>query len=112
MAKGSVFVISETTPDISVYFPTIKDKYIWLKPIPDGSFEYYEATTSGWVKVLTIPAFALASHSHPEVGETISAHAALSDVHHPANAGITGSKTIGGYKFTFTNGLLTGFEPV
>ncbi len=38
-------------------------------------------------------------------------HSALPDAHHPANAGITGTKTLGGFKFTFTNGLLTGFEP-
>ncbi len=26
------------------------------------------------------------------------------------NAGLTGTRTIGGYKMTFTKGLLTGFE--
>lgn len=47
-----------------------------------------------------------------DISDAIASHAVLPDVHHPANAGITGTKTLGGFKFTSTNGLLTGFEPV
>jgi len=29
-----------------------------------------------------------------------------------ATVGLTGTRTVGGFKFTFTKGLLTGFAPV
>ena len=68
----------------------------------------------------------------PELENTMSQHESLPDVHHAeahthptlgdinftgsvsvgGEAGITGSKTVGGFKITFKKGLLTGFEPV
>lgn len=74
----------------------------------DGSREIFAPSSSGFTKVQDIPA----PPSLADVSSAIVAHAALPNAHHPANVGITGSKTIGGFKFTFTNGLLTGFEPV
>lgn len=44
--------------------------------------------------------------------EAITAHAGNPTAHHPIPEGITGSKIIGGYRLTFTAGILTGFEQV
>ena len=46
------------------------------------------------------------------VDEAIAAHAAIPTAHHPIPDGITGSKVVGGYRLTFTAGILTGFEQV
>ncbi len=70
------------------------------RPRPDGSTEWWELT-SGWSLLRT----------DPPIAEVLAAHTALPDAHHLHNVGITGTKTLGGFKFTFTNGLLTGFEP-
>ena len=76
-------------------------------PQPDGSTVWWELT-DGWHLLRTDPAEPMASDA--ELAIAIAKHAALPNVHHSANAGITGSRTVGGYKLTFTNGLLTGFE--
>lgn len=98
---GAGIIISETTPE-----PT--NRYTWQKPLPDGGIEWYEPSDGGWALVKTVPAPALANHTHATLGDinftgTISAN---------GDTGITGSKTIGGFKITFKNGLLTGFDPV
>jgi len=47
------------------------------------------------------------------VGVTMSGNLRIDgDVQVGDDAGITGSKTVGGYKITFKKGLLTGFEAV
>ncbi len=102
---GSVFIISETTPDGDLQFKTADSKYLWLKPLPDGSLEYYNSSKEVWVKALTIPASALANHTHPDIDH-------VPDIVTLLGNGITGTKTIGNYKFTFNHGVLTGFEPV
>ena len=47
-----------------------------------------------------------------ELDAALAAHAGDPTAHHPIPNGITGSKVIGGYRLTFTAGLLTGFEQV
>ena len=79
-------------------------------PQSDGSTEWWELTDV-WRLVKTDPAPG-GMASEVELANAIVAHAALPNVHHPANVGVTGSKTVGGFRLTFTNGLLTGFEPV
>mgnify|MGYP001605326871 CR=1 FL=1 len=79
-------------------------------PQVDGSTEWWELTDQWRLKRTDPPSSDMVSDS--ELATAIATHAALPNVHHPANVGITGTKTIGGFKFTFTNGLLTGFEPV
>ena len=74
--------------------------------LPDGSIEWWQLT-DGWHLIKTEPAIeSMASDAE------LAAHVALPDAHHPANVGITGSKVVGGFRLTFTNGLLTGFEAV
>lgn len=97
---ASVFIISETTPDVSIGFS--KDKYLWMKPVADGSIEYYRSSDAGWSLIYTAAG----------ISDAIAAHAALPNIHHSANVGITGTRTVGGFRLTFTNGLLTGFEAV
>lgn len=84
--------------------------YAWVKPLPDGTREWYifDKDTQKWVLSDREPAPVLAA----TLAQAITDHTALPNVHHPANVGVSGSKTVGGYRLTFTNGLLTGFEPV
>lgn len=92
-------IISETAPDRL-------NRFTWLKPLPDGSIEYYEPDDGGWVKVKTVAAPIPADHSHSSLGD-INLTGTISSGGTP---GITGSKTLGGYIITFKNGLLTGFQ--
>ena len=78
-------------------------------PNPDGIVTVDELTDA-WHPLVVTPGENMASDA--EVAAAIMAHAALPNAHHPANVGVTGTKTVGSYKFTFTNGLLTGFEQV
>lgn len=71
----------------------------------DGSRDYYIPSAGGFVKERSVPAPALSDHTHAGLSQ-------LQNIITLLSSGITGSKTIGGYRFTFTNGLLTGFEPV
>lgn len=80
------------------------------RPCLDGSTEWWELTDQWRLKRTDPPSSEMATDV--EVASAVVAHTALPNAHHPANVGITGSKTLGGYKFTFTNGLLTGLEPV
>ena len=89
---------------ISELEPEKNNRYVWMKPKPDGSVEYYElGEGSVWMLKYTAPVFVLPSD--------LSTHAALPNIHHPANVGVTGIRTVGGFRLTFTSGLLTGFEP-
>lgn len=54
---GSGVIISNSQPDLA-------NRYTWLKPTNDGGYELYEQGNGGWSKALTVPAFALKSHSH------------------------------------------------
>jgi len=104
----SVVLVADTEPSLSIYFPTDDGKYLWIKPLPDGSREYYQSSSAGWVKVLTIPVHALINHQHSTHGDinftgTVSAN---------GDQGLTGERTVGGYKLTFKKGLLVGFEVV
>ncbi len=105
---SSVFVISEIepfSPNSGLLYKTDPGKYLWMKPASDGSIEFYESTGTSWEKVSTIPASASLNHSHEGLNQLPDVITLLSD-------GVTGSKTIGGYKFTFNHGVLVGFEAV
>ncbi len=91
---GAGIIISENVPD-----PI--NRYAWFKPSTAEWFEM-QPPADEWVKVSETTALNLA----------ISIHAALPNVHHLANVGVSGSKVVSGYRLTFTNGLLTGFELV
>lgn len=86
------------------------DELRTFRVIPNAQGMAIEELTDSWQPVVSLPTPDMASDE--EVAVAIASHAVLPDAHHPANVGITGTKTIGGFKFTFTNGLLTGFEPV
>lgn len=95
---------------ISDSAPTHVTGYGWLKIAPDNSREWYhfDKDTQSWVLDKTEPAPALLEHTHLELGD-INFTGSVST---GGEAGITGSKTLGGYRITFKNGLLTGFESV
>ncbi len=102
----SLVRISPIEPDWGIHFPTDEGKYLWIKPIPDGSIEYYQSSNTGWVKILTIPAPASANHSHPTHGNINFTGTIQAD----GDTGLSGTKTIAGYTFTFKKGLLVGFQ--
>uniref|UniRef100_A0A6M3JUX5 Uncharacterized protein n=1 Tax=viral metagenome TaxID=1070528 RepID=A0A6M3JUX5_9ZZZZ len=98
---GSGLIISETAPELL-------NRYTWCKPLPNGSKEWYEPNDGGWVKVRTDPI----PLAQTDIDTAIAVHTSLPNAHHPANAGITGSRTVGNFRLTFQNGLLTGFDPI
>ena len=63
----------------------------------------------GWVIEGEEPVdYALLNHSHPTHGDINFTGTVSAD----GDEGLTGTRTLAGYKFTFKKGLLTGFEPV
>ena len=98
---GVQIVISETEPEKT-------NKYTWCKPLADGGKEWYELADGGWKLVGTDIAPAALAHSHATHGDinfigTVSVN---------GDEGVTGQKTIGGFRITFKNGILTGFDPI
>ncbi len=67
---------------ISEVEPNKDNRYVWFKPSTGEWRELDGGEGTEWV----------VSHTQP--------------------VGITGTKELGGYRFTFTKGILTGFEPV
>jgi len=96
---GAGIIISQTTPDMT-------NRYTWLKPLEGGGYEAYEPADGGWQKVLDIAAPATVDHTH----ETLGSINITGTVKVNNDAGVTGSKTIGGYTLTFKQGILTGFQ--
>lgn len=92
-------VISDSEPTTSI------GKFTWLQIDQDGTRKWYERANGGWGIVKTESAPAPAEHTHPNLDN-------LADIVSLLASGITGSKTVGGYKFTFNHGVLTGFEQV
>ena len=94
-----MIIVSDSTPSLPNKW---EELVLWFKP---SNGAWYKWNGSGW-DLTSDPI------NETELNAAINAHAALPDVHHPANVGVTGSKTIGSYKLTFTDGLLTKFENV
>lgn len=94
---GAGMIVSESQPEMV-------NRYTWCKPLANGSVEYYELSDSGWNKVYTLPAPAALDHTHTGLDD-------LPDIITLLSNGITGSKTLGGYTFTFNHGVLVGFAP-
>ena len=83
MAQVCGLIISETEP-------TKDNNYAWFKPSVN---KYYAMDTNGdWVETASI---------------TFSWNSLVDKP-----VGLTGTRTVGGYRFTFTDGLLTGFQTV
>lgn len=79
-------------------------------PNSGGGTEWWQLTDSWKLLRTDPPSTEMASNA--DVIGAIATHSAIPSAHHPVNVGISGSKVVGGYKLTFTNGLLTGFEQV
>ncbi len=92
-------IISETEP-------SKENKYLWMQPLQDGSTKCYELVEDIWILKYTLPI------PQSAIDASILIHKQDANSHHPANTGISGSKVVDGYRLTFTNGLLTGFERV
>jgi len=78
--------------------------WIWLKPV-DGGLEIYSFVDGAWIKQVEL---SFMEHSHPTHGDINFTGVVAAD----GSVGLTGERTVGGYKFTFKKGLLTGFEQV
>lgn len=98
MANDGI-IISDTAP-------TGKNKYTWLRILPDGTREWYEPDDDSWQLVKTEPACAELDHSHPEHGDINFTGTVSAD----GDAGLTGQRTLAGYTLTFKKGLLVGFQ--
>jgi len=94
-----VWVISTSPPSGDVSTDANRDDWIWLNP-ETGELHKFNTQTGQFD--IDIP---VKSHSHEGLEH-------LLDIITLLNSGITGSKTVGGYKFTFNHGVLTGFEAV
>lgn len=106
-------IVSETEPERS-------NRYYWFKP---SNRKWYELnpTLTAWEEkfdeapLITqeqldalVNVYAAVAHTHTTFGD-ISFTGSISV---DGSAGITGSKTLGGYTITFKKGILTGFNPV
>lgn len=78
--------------------------WLWLKPVEDA-LEIYKYEGGEWVLQATV---SYAAHTHPTHGDINFTGVVQAD----GSAGITGSKTLGGFRITFKKGLLTGFDSV
>lgn len=99
MPGNDGLIISESEPTEEV------GRLTWLQILADGSRKWYVNTTGSWVLVKAESAPAFAEHTHPNLDT-------LADIVSLLASGVTGSKTVGGYKFTFNHGVLTDFEQV
>lgn len=91
----SGIIVSESIPDT-------QNRYLWIRPLPDGSEEWYTLTDGDtWVLYRSVSAKAEVAHTHSDLTDIVSL----------LSGGVSGTKVIGGYRFTFNHGVLTGFEP-
>lgn len=81
-------------------------RYTFVKPT-EGIEETYEYIAGAWELVETTE-LPVPEHSHPSLGDTNF----TGDVFASGDKGLTGERTVGGYKITFKKGLLVGFEAV
>lgn len=79
MERGSGVIISETAP-------YIHNRYTWIKPLSDGSQEWYEPENDSWVKVRILPTPAPIDHSHLTHGDIDF----VGDVSADGDEGVTG----------------------
>lgn len=97
MANRAVVVVSAgaTADDIKTN-PTMED-WLWFEP---ESGKWHDFKDGEWVEA-PVP-----DHSHPTHGDINFTGTVSAD----GDAGLTGQRTVGGYKLTFKKGLLVGFE--
>jgi hypothetical protein len=120
-------VVSEAAPDLPDNW---HQDIVWLQP---STGKWFTWNDSSW-SVSSAPLVVIPSEVSldTELDARMLAHETLPNVHHPqehshpthgdinftgsvsagGDAGITGSKTLGGFKITFKKGILTGFEAV
>jgi len=84
----------------------IVDKATWLVELHDGSREWRERISGGYQVIKVEPPLAPIEHSHPTHGDINFTGTVSAD----GDVGLTGQRTVGGYKPTFKKGLLVGFE--
>ena len=97
---GANLIIGESPADAN----SSPEGWLWLKPITDG-MEVYRLESGGWVLITTVSAL---GHSHSTHGDINFTGTVSAD----GDEGLTGERTVGGYRITFKKGLLIGFEHV
>ena len=123
MSRAIGIIVSDTEPS--------PDNYdLWLSTIDSKWREYINGT---WI-VRSAPLMVVPSEVtlDTELDARMLAHEALPSIHHPQEhshpthgdinftgtvsaagvQGLTGQRTVGGWKIIFSKGLLVGFEPV
>lgn len=97
---NSPIVSSDTEPSAELFFPYYEDDWKWHNTTNN---RWYDRQGGQWIMQGSPPEdYALVDHTHSD----------LEDIVALLNQGITGSKTIGNYRFTFNHGVLVGFEEV
>lgn len=93
---GAGIIVSDNAPEVLNY-------YTWLKPLEDGTLEFYEIVNNEWQLIKSVP---------PKCPAVIATDINFSgDIYAAGDKGITGSRTVGGYTIMFKKGILVGFEP-
>jgi hypothetical protein len=95
-------IIAATAPTIPSPSGFETGDWKWWDTTKQRWYDYDD----GWVMQGDEPVeYAAIDHTHDGLSD-------LPDIITLLNNGVTGQKTVGGYKFTFNHGVLTGFEQV
>lgn len=99
-----------------VWINTNYDRTKWIRVDPDtGGLYCYNSGTGQYDVLLPVPMSAITGLQDALDGKSANDHTHehlddLADIVTTLNNGVTGTKTLAGYTFTFNHGVLTNFE--